>query len=291
MKIKKFAFDKNYSFFTVVIIVIAAFIYALSLNSFGHHAHLYPGGLTALTLLIQRVSLRFFGLDLPFFPINIALNIIPAILSYKFVGKKFTLYSVLAIGLISLFIQLIPYIPMNYDRLIATIYGGIFNGISLVLLLHFNVSSGGTDFVSMAISNKYKISIWNYVFLFNATILLISGLLFSFDDVLYSIIFQFVSTQILNYFYHRYKKVTVLIVSDIAEEIGNHLLNVTRHGISVFDGKGMYTGQKRQLIYTVVSLSQVKLIVKEAQAIDACCFVNVIKSEAVYGLFSEVPFE
>ena len=77
----------------VLVIALSSLIVAVNLKSFVAAGDLFPGGFTGITRLIQRCALEFAGVELPFGPINLALNAVPATISYKLVGRRFTLYS------------------------------------------------------------------------------------------------------------------------------------------------------------------------------------------------------
>ena len=77
-------------------------------------------------------------------PINLAFNAIPAAVSYKLVGKRFTMYSCLHIVLTSIFTDMMPALDITEDILLICIFGGIINGFALSLCLGVRVTSGGT---------------------------------------------------------------------------------------------------------------------------------------------------
>ena len=85
--------------------------------------------------------------------------------------------------------------------------------------------------------------------LFSAVIILISGRLFGMDKALYSIIFQFCSTQVINTFYKKYKKKTLLIVTDNPAAISADLLELTNHSSTILKGFGSYTALSLIHIY------------------------------------------
>ena len=91
--------------------------------------------------------------------------------------------------------DLFPDITITYDTLLIAIFGGIINGAAISLSLIAGASAGGTDFISIYFSEKRGIDAWNYIFMANVVILMTAGVLFGFDRALYSIIFQFCTTQ------------------------------------------------------------------------------------------------
>lgn len=85
-------------------------------------------------------------------------------------------------------------------------------------------TSGGTDFISMIISKKKGISVWNYIFMGNVAVLLIAGCIYGMNVALYSIIFQYASTQMINMMYKRYDKDTLFIITKKPDEVYNIIL-------------------------------------------------------------------
>ena len=75
------------------LILAGSFIMAVNLKSFVRTGGLIPGGFNGLTRLIQEISALLWHWEPPFSVINFILNAIPAIISFKFIGKKFTGYS------------------------------------------------------------------------------------------------------------------------------------------------------------------------------------------------------
>ena len=80
----------------LALVTLASVIMAVNIKSFVEAGGLFPGGFNGLTLLIQRSLQQFAGVTLPFSLINFLLNAIPAIVSFRLIGKRFTLYSCLA---------------------------------------------------------------------------------------------------------------------------------------------------------------------------------------------------
>ena len=136
------------------LVILASVVMSANIQSFVDAGGLFPGGFTGLTLLIQRSAQEFAGIALPFTIINFALNAVPAVISFKLIGKRFTLYSCLAIVLTSILTDLIPPIQITNDVLLVCIFGGIFNGLSISLCLLGGATSGGTDFISVALSER-----------------------------------------------------------------------------------------------------------------------------------------
>ena len=270
-------------------VVLASVIMSVNIKSFVNAGGLFPGGFNGLTLLIQRSAEQFFGLALPFSLINFLLNAIPAVISYRFIGKRFTVYSCIMIILTSVLTDIIPPIVITNDILLICIFGGIINGFAIGLCRIGKATSGGTDFIAVALSERLNVDAWNYILLGNAAMLIVAGLLFGWEGALYSIVFQFASTQVVHMLDTRYKRSTLLIVSDKYEQIYQMLRDTTHHSGTLFHGTGLYNDKQHTMIYTVISADQVKKTIKLTKEIDPKAFINVLKTERVTGNFYQQP--
>ena len=283
--------QKNKDIVTLVCVVIGALLCAVNINTFISAGGLFPGGFTGITVLIQRICEKYFSITVSYSLVNFTLNAIPAYIGFKTVGKKFTFYSVIMILLTGIFVEILPITNITEDILLISIFGGILQGVALGIALKGNASSGGTDFIAMWISQKTNQQAWNYILMMNAVMLTIAGYLFGWDKALYSIIFQFCSTQIIKIVHKRYKKVTVLIVTCLPDEIIEIIHKSTHHGVTRFEGIGTYSGQHRTMLYTVVDSLMVKSLVNNIRQIDPHSFVNVTKTEYIEGNFYQTPIE
>lgn len=269
--------------------IIASVIVAANIKTFVRAGGLYPGGFNGLTLLIQKIGQVYLNIMLPFSLINFLLNSVVLIISFKVIGKKFTLYTCLMVGLTGILTDIIPGIPITSDILLIAIFGGIINGFAMSLCLMGSASTGGTDVIAIIFSEKYNMETWNYIFIGNVLILMIAGFLFGWNQALYSIIFQFTSTQIVHMLHLRYKKHTMFIISEHSQEIYNEIAKCTNHGATIFTGTGCYENEKRNMIYSVVSSDEVKEVMTRIRSVDSSAFINIVKTDQVNGRFYQKP--
>ncbi len=274
----------------VLAVTAASLIFAVNFKSFVQTGDLFPGGFTGLTRLIMRCALEFGGVELPFGPINLLTNAIPVFISLKFIGKRFTAFSCLCILLTSVFTDLVPSLPITEDTLLICVFGGLINGLGSGLLLTARVSSGGTDFIAIALSERRNIDAWNYILLGNACMLLVAGALFGWDRALYSIIFQFTSTQVIRMIDPAGRRATLFIVTG-RESAGGVCAQIqeTNHSATLIEGVGLYNGAPCVLIYSVVENSQIRKLVRDVKQYDPQAFVNVLRTDKLSGRFYRRP--
>jgi uncharacterized membrane-anchored protein YitT (DUF2179 family) len=271
------------------LIVIGSALMAFNINTFVHAGGLIPGGFTGLTLLIQEICLRYGGLDIPFSVVLYTLNIIPALICFKFIGKKFVLYSVLSVAITGFLTDWMPAMFIDiiqlHDALLSAVFGGLLNGIAISLCLYADATSGGTDFIAIFISERYHKNAWNYVLALNFIILVLAAWLFVLDKALYSIIFQFAATVTLNTLYRSYQQKTLFIITAKPEEVYELIRQKTNHGATSFHGLGHYEKTDRIMLYSVVAANEVNFLVTAISKIDPKAFINVLKTEQLNGRF------
>lgn len=273
----------------VTMITVAALIMAVNLKTLVRTGDLIPGGFTGLTRLIQQISLMLWEVEPPFTVINLLLNAVPIVIGYKFIGRNFTLYSCLMVVLSGVFTDLIPSYVIVKDTLLVAVFGGLFNALAVAICLFARATSGGTDFIAIFLSEKFDMDAWNYVFGFNVLVLVVAGALFGWEEALYSIIFQFTSTQMLHLLHRRYQKQTLLIITNQPEEIYEAIRDVTNHDATLIKGVGCYQKKECNILYSVVGRDEVRTVLKCVRRTDPMAFVNMIKTESLAGNFYMKP--
>ena len=258
----------------MLMILCASVLFALNVKIMVRTGELFPGGVTGLTVLIQRLGMKYWNLEIPYTPVNILLNAFPVYVGFRYVGKKFTLLSLLLIMLSGILTDLIPPYAITYDTLLIAIFGGIIGGFSVSLCLRADATSGGTDFIAIYLAQKRGMETWNLILAFNVVILSLAGLFFGWDKALYSIVYQYVSTQTLHLMYRDYQQETLFIVTSKAQEICDAIFQTCHHGASILETEGSHDHQHLKLVYSVVSGADAKKAIHVAQEIDPHAFIN-----------------
>lgn len=278
-----------YQWFRILVVISSSILFAWNLCCFAKTIGLIPGGFSGLSLLLQEIGVKFLHVSIPFTVFNVVLNVIPAYISYRYIGKRFTLYSILTIILSSVFVDILPSYVFTSDPLLVSIFGGLINGVAISMCLNVGTTTGGTDFISIFLSEQKGIDAWNYILLGNVIMLIVAGSLFGWEIALYSIIYQFCSTQVIQLLYKRYKKETLFIISDKSEEIYKAIRETTNHDATLFQGIGCYEEKEKTLIYSVINTEAKRELIPLIRSIDQHAFINVVKTEELDGKFHNIP--
>lgn len=278
-----------YQVFRIFIVIAASMIFAWNLCCFARPSNLFPGGFSGVSLLLQEIFQKFLHVQIPYSLFNILLNLFPVYIGFRYIGKKFTLYSILTIILSGIFVDLLPSYVFTQDPMLNCVFGGLINGFAISLCLNVGTTTGGTDFISIFLSQKKGIDAWNYILFGNVVMLIIAGYLFGWTIALYSIIFQFCSTQMIQILYKRYKKETLFIISDKAREIYHAIRETTHHDATLFQGIGCYEEKEKTLIYSVINAEAKRQLIPLIRSIDPHAFINIVKTEELTGRFHDIP--
>lgn len=273
----------------ILMVIIASIFYAFNMNTFVDAAGLFPGGFAGLSLLLKEAAQRFLGLEIPYSVFNLTLNAIPAILAFRFIGKKFTILSCVSIILMSFFTDILPGFNVTSEPLLLSVFGGMINGAMISVYLLAGATSGGTDFISIFLSERYNRDSFGLILGCNVVMLSTAGLLFGWERAMYSIIFQFASTQVINLLYKRYQQQTLLIVTEQPDAVYTAIKDTTNHGATLFKGTGLYEHQERSMVYSVVSSDEIRTVVTHVREADPKAFINAIKTDSLTGHFYRRP--
>ncbi|MCQ2445065.1 MAG: YitT family protein [Mailhella sp.] len=270
-------------------VLLSSALMAVNIKSFIAAGGLYPGGASGLTLLIQRCAEYLFGLVLPYSAVNFLLNAFPVWVGFRFLGRGFTLYSCLSIAATGIIADLLPVISITEDITLICIFGGLLQGTAVSMCLMAGTTTGGTDFIAIYYSQKKNIDCWNAVLAFNVTQLAAAGLLFGWDKALYSIIFQYTSTQVIKTLYRHYQKKTLLIVTNEPEAVCRIIHDTTGHGATVLEARGGYEAEERRLVYSVIAEDQSAATMRLIRCADPSAFINAIHTDSLAGQFYQRP--
>lgn len=272
----------------VALILLSSVVQAWCIGTFVQTAGMLPCGFTGLATILSQVANNL-GFEISVSIFMVALNLPAALLCARAISPKFVALSFLQVFTTSFLLATLKVTPIFDDVLLNVTIGGVIYGFSIVMALKANASSGGTDFIAMYVSNKTGITIYNYLFAFNAILLVTFGFMNDFYYAGYSILMNYIITKTINVAYDHYKQVTLQITTTHAQEIVSEYTSQFRHGISIVDAVGGYSKREVNILYTVVSTEEAEKVAKLIRKIDEKVIINAFKTEKFYGGFYRRP--
>ena len=271
--------------------VVSAIIQAFSIQVFMEPNNLLTGGVTGVALLINSLT-RNTGLYIDTSLAIILINIPLALLCYKGISPRFTFFSSLNFILTSVFLNVFHFTPLFDDVILNIAFGGFLSAMSIVVALKGNLSTGGTDFVALYFSNKYRKSVWEYVFFFNIIIIAIFGYTTSWVSAGYSILFQFIATRTISSFHDRYELVRIeaTTLTD-PKPISDSYFEAVQHGMTVLKGYGGFSNKEVNVLVSVVSAYEVEDAIESIRKVDPNVIINVTSTQHFIGNFYQKPID
>jgi uncharacterized membrane-anchored protein YitT (DUF2179 family) len=265
--------------YTVIGILFCGF----ALKGFLVPNHFFDGGVTGFSLLIHEL-----------YHINVAYVIIVAnlpliILGMYQVNKRFAIKTLIAVTGLGLCLLLIPYPQITSDKLLVSIFGGVFMGIGIGLAMRGGNALDGIEILAMYTVKRVSFTISEIILGMNIIIFLVAAIKLGLPTALYSILTYYTASRMINFVIEGLEEYTgVTIISGASEQIKEQLVLSLGRGITVYKGergflKDSYNvSQPVDIVFTIVTRFEVRRLRNLIYKIDpnSFIFVSTIKEAA-----------
>ncbi len=274
-RLKYFPLVRDY-----VMILLGGAIAGASYTYFFVPNNIAPGGITGVATVLNYLT----GW-LPVGTLSFVLNIPLFLLGYRSGGKIFVFRSFIAMMLLSLFIDILPGGPITDNGMLASIFGGILLGIGLGLVLRAGATTGGTDLAAQMVHKRLSfISVGTFLFGIDCLVILMAGIVFDIHAALVALIALYVSTKVMDVVIKGWNtEQQIMIISDKAPEISGRIISDMDRGATFIEATGAYTGEKRGMIYCVITRAEIMRLKAIVSSIDPKAFITVSDAHEVMG--------
>ncbi|WP_091837071.1 YitT family protein [Marininema halotolerans] len=263
----------------ITTIFISSILIGFAFNMFLLSHKVLSGGVSGIAMILGLLTSINSG------TLIFLLNIPIFILGWMKLGKRFVTISLFSVAVTSISMGIIPIAKISEDPILSSIFGGVLVGIGTGLIFRAGGSTGGFDIVSMVLTQKKELPLGTLLFGMNAIVVFVSGFIFTWDLALYTMASIYVTGRVIDAIHTRHIKLTLMIITSNGDEVKEKLLSNLVRGITVLDGEGAYTKEKRRVLITVISryeLTRVKHMVAE---VDPHSFINITQTIEVMGYF------
>lgn len=262
-------------------IVIGCFLMAAGISLFLLPNQLSSGGFAGIATII------YYLFSFPVGTVMLILNIPLIIITIIKVGKEIAIKGIFGTIVLSVFIDILErFNPLTDDRFLACIYGGILIGLGTAIVLRPNASTGGTDlltYIIRAYKPHYRAS--NLIVIIDIAIVLLNVIFFKEIEVgLYSAIAIYLSGKMIDIVFEGiYFTKTMFIVTNKYEEISQAIGEELDRGSTAIYAKGMYTREKKMILWCVASRGESAKIKQIAQELDPKAFIVISNAREAWG--------
>jgi uncharacterized membrane-anchored protein YitT (DUF2179 family) len=275
-------------------ILTGSFILAVGFVFFVSPHKIVPGGVYGIAIVVHYLTRGMFELwpdGIPIGLFGLVVNIPLTFAGIKILGPRFGVKTVVGFVLTSVFIDGISYLrpisdaPLVTDVLLSSVFAGVLVGVGLGLIFKSRATSGGSDIIAMIIG-KYTHLQLGKLMIYVDSVIVLTGLI-AFRDwqiPLYSWVVIYITGRAIDMILEGsdYNK-ALLIISKKHPEIKNKIINDLERGGTYLTGEGLYTGEEKQIIYTVVSRREVAILQEYINHIDPDAFITVMDTREILG--------
>src|SRR5690554_1229661 len=268
-----------------LVVLAGAFLAAIALNFFLIEANIYSSGFTGAAQMISSIFSDFLSIEIDVGIILFVLNIPVAILAWLKLGRSFTIYSIISIILMTLFLETVPIIRLADDILLNAVFGGVISGAGIGITLKWGASTGGMDIIALILSKAKDRPIGVYFLILNGLIILLAGLIYDPEKALYTLVTLYVTTRVIDGIHTRHQKLTAMIITSKGKELAEAIHSKLVRGITNVPAKGVFTNESRDMLVIVITRYELFDLKKIVQEVDEKAFTNIVQTTDVVGFF------
>ncbi len=281
-----FPIKKRSPVFLYFVITSGTGLLAFAIKCIFDPVSLVTGGFTGIAILIKALTDMFYRGGIPLWFANLALNVPFFILAYKIKGKKFIGRTAYATVMLSVWLYVIPEIDfVEGDYILASIFGGVLAGIAMGSILWANATTGGTEMVAVLLQCRLKhYSVAQIMQVLDGMIVLVGVYVFGLRPSMYAIVAIFITSKVTDTILEGMKfSKAAYIVTDHFQEIARQIMEDLNRGVTGLEAQGMYSGEKKCVLYCVVSKKEIVSLKEIVHQIDQSAFVIVGDVREVHG--------
>lgn len=271
-------------FFTnLIFLTLGAFIAAFAIESILVPNKIIDGGVVGISIMMNYktklpLGMYIFVLNLPFI-----------FLALQKMGKLFVLSTFYAVAMLSVGVSMVPIWTGGRhvtDPFLACIFGGVILGLGVGLILRNNGSLDGTEIVALHFAKKLGFSVGEIVMFFNLFIFTAAGVVFeNWQSAMYSIIAYFITYRVIDIVIDGLNESkSIRIISDLSQEIGSAIMEQFDVSVTYIDATGGFSGQKKRMIYCIISRLEIMKLKALIKTIDPSAFIAVENVHEVDGV-------
>lgn len=281
IKRQVFAIDKwKRLSFNLCLLTIGACVYAAGLNGVLIPKRFLSGGVIGVAL-IAHYLVPALNIGFIYFCLNIPLILI----GWFCVSRKFIVYTAYGMSAYSVAAAyIVPQFPPIENPLLAAVFGGIICGLGFGITLRSQGSGGGIDILAVYLHKKLQLKMGWTSSLANTLVLAVGAYYFGLEPALYSFVIVYTGGRVADSVITGFnRRKSILIVSDSSQAIAEQILTDLGRGVTFLKGTGAYTGEPKEVILSIITLTELAKMKEMVFDIDPNAFMVVNDTLEVLG--------
>lgn len=270
--------DKNL-ILSFAMITAGAIIAAFALEEFLVPVNVFDGGVVGVSMILAR-----------FLPIK--LGILMVIINAPFLafglkkmGRMFLVKAGYAMVLFSVMTSVFePLISATYDVFLGSIFGGIFLGVGVGLVLRAGGCLDGTEIVAVTLSRRITFSVGQIILIMNVIIYSIAGFLFGLDRGMYSLVMYFITSHVIDIVEIGFDSTkSVMIITDHGRELADQIYQKLGRTVTFLKGQGFISSDEKDVLYCVVTRAEIHELKQIIHSVEGSTFTTISEVSEIVG--------
>jgi uncharacterized membrane-anchored protein YitT (DUF2179 family) len=263
----------------IVLLAAGVLFFVVAIRGLLLPQKLFTGGVTGLSLLLHALLRWKIGL------LTLLFNIPIFLLGFRDLGRRFALYSGMAVVGFWLLVDHMPVPVLTRDPLLASIFGGLLGGVGSALAVRAGGSLGGFDILGVVLNRKFSLGVGEVGLVLNGMLIVAAGLIGDPERAMYTLVSIYVGSRTLDALQTPRPRKAVLIVSKENRAIKERLLFEMGRGVTLLKAEGAYTGEDTNVLICVITRFELKELRDIVKGEDPQAFVSVLEASDVVGRF------
>ena len=274
LDLKKIIFD-------FMLVITGNFLLAIAVHTFILPYEILSGGVAGIAVSVSRLT----GVRSDLI-ITILIWVLFALGAF-FLGKKFTVHTISSSILYPIFLNVLAANPIqvNIDPLLASLYAGLVAGFGIGLVFRTGASTGGMDVPPLIIHKYTNIDLSQLVLIVDLLTVLLGVFVYGIEAVLLGFISVWATSIAINrvLVFGGQEARSVMIITDKVDEVVHMIDTVLERGSTLLEAQGGYTREQRQVVLSVINMTQYPELIKQLNHIDPQAFVIATEATEVKG--------
>ena len=263
----------------IILVIIGSFIFSAGINAFVISGNLGEGGVTGIAIVL------YYAFHISPAITNFVLNAILIIVGYKYLSKRSTYLTIFATVLISIFLGLTETWHVETGNVVINaVFGGTCVGLGIGIIVLAGGTTAGTVILARIVNKYLDISTPYALLFFDLIVVLISLTEIPLVKCLVTVMSLYIGTKVMEFVIEGLNtKKAMTIRSSRPNEVAKAIDQQVGRGLTILNGHGYYTREEKDVLYVVISKTQVSRAKRIIKNIDENAFLVIHDVRDVYG--------
>lgn len=263
----------------IIMIIIGAFLFALAVNLFVIPNDFGEGGVTGVTLILYYLFEWAPSLT------NFVMNGILLIIGYRFLDKKTTVYTIIAVAANSFFLHVTKEWALpSHEVIISAIFAGVFAGIGIGMIIRVGGTTAGSAILARIANKYFEWNISYALLMIDLVVVFSSYFIIGAEKLMFTIVMLYIAAKVMDFIIEGLNtKKAITIISERKNEIAGQVNTLMDRGVTVLSGRGHYSGDSKEILYIVINKQELSMLKKIIKSTDKKAFVIIHDVRDVFG--------